>query len=78
MLWVSQPKSKPTNFIAPSCSQAIQTCRNDTTGSPSTPGATIVSQTAIYVRVPPTTVSVNISKPASILTPCQQLAAALL
>ena len=59
-------KARTANFIVPCSSQAAQTCQNDNTSPPSTLGATSVTPTAIYdVRVPPTTVSVNISEPTS-------------
>ena len=59
-------KARTANFIAPCCSQAAQICQNYNTSPPSTLGATSVTPTGIYdVRVPPTTVSVNISQPTS-------------
>ena len=59
-------KVRRTNFIAPCCSQAAQTCQNDNTSPPLTPGATSITSTEIYdARVPPTIVSNNISQTTS-------------
>ena len=40
-------KARTTNFITPCCSQAAQTCQNDNTSPPSTPGATSIIPTIL-------------------------------